>query len=144
MLKTLEEALNESLAKSVKIVKNNNPLNPEQMKSYVTQYKMVSQKFADKYENIIGVITFDNSGRHIEYALFELDSEDKKEFGSDGVYGISSNNMVHQGRSIVKLKGRNIYFLDSDAYADEEKVVFNDSARIKTIGIVNKKYFDKF
>lgn len=143
-LKTLEEMLTESLAKSVKIVKNDNPFNPEQMKSHVTAYKMVSSKFSDNYENIIGVISFDNDKRHIEYSLFELDSADKKEFGTDGVYGISSYNMVHQARSIVKIKGARIYFLDSEKYANDETVSFNDSTKIKSIGIINKKYINKF
>lgn len=143
-LKTFDEMLNESLAKSVKIFKNDNPYNPDQMKSYVTGYKMVSTKFKDNYENIIGVISFDNAKRHIEYALFELDPEDKKEFGEDGVYGISSYNMVHQARSIVKIKGARIYFLDSEKYADEEIVSFKDSEKIKSIGVINKKYINKF
>ena len=105
---------------------------------------MVSTKFKDNYENIIGVISFDNAKRHIEYALFELDPEDKKEFGEDGVYGITSYNMVHQARSIVKIKGARIYFLDSEKYADEEIVSFKDSEKIKSIGVINKKYINKF
>ena len=49
------------------------------------------------------------------YAILELDSFDKEEFGSEGVYRLLSS----KGTTIVKLdfvKGK-IAFLDSEAYA---------------------------
>lgn len=95
-------------------------------------------------EHYIGTIIYNFDGKEVWYEMFELDSYDKKEFGSDGVFGFSSKKMTHQARVLGKIKNGKIYFLDDAKYADESEVVFDTKGvKIKLLRVKNKKYHSK-
>ena len=88
----------------------------------------------------IGTIGYRNAGKEIGYELFELDSHDKAEFGSHGVFMVSGERMIHQVRTIVKIKGNKIYFIDDDAYENGEIKFDRKGVNIDRIVVKNGKY----
>lgn len=88
----------------------------------------------------IGTIGHLYKGKSIWNQLFELDEYDKKEFGSKGVFGFSNRAMIHQERTIGKIVGNKIYFIDNDKYLLGEVSFGGRGVRIEFITIHNDKY----
>ena len=128
-------------AKGFEIVKDEVPLNLDYLKHHGDFSPKISQADLEHY---IGTIIYNFDGKEVWYEMFELDSYDKKEFGSDGVFGFSSKKMTHQARVLGKIKNGKIYFLDDAKYADESEVDFDSKGvKIKLLRVKNKKYHSK-
>lgn len=88
----------------------------------------------------IGTIGHLYKGKSVWNELFELDEYDKKEFGSKGVFGFSNRAMLHQGRTIGKIVGNKIYYLDNDKYLQGEISFAGRGVRIEFFTFKNDRY----
>jgi len=91
----------------------------------------------------IGTIGYRVVGKEVGYELFELNDYDKKEFGSSNVFMVSGERMIHQTRTIVKIKGQKIYFIDNEAYENGEIKFESRGNNIVRIRLKNEKYNKK-
>lgn len=91
----------------------------------------------------IGAINYSTVGKNIWYTILELEDYDKKEFGSKGVFAITSDRMFHQERTIVQIRGDKVYFINNDKYEQGEINFGGRGNKIKVFSVRNPDYNEK-